>query len=90
MTPARSQRETRALLGAYVLDAVDEAERQQVEAHLEGCAACRRELARLREAADMLPSPSRPPEELWRRIVAEVQAVEDEGRGANGGQTATG
>ncbi len=62
------------------MDAVDQAERQQVEAHLAGCAACRRELARLREAADMLPSASRPPEDLWKRIVAEVRAAEDEQR----------
>lgn len=90
VTDGRSQRQARALLGAYALDAVDQAERQQVEAHLEDCAACRRELARLREAADMLPSPSRPPEELWKRIVAEVRAVEDEQRGGTGDHSATG
>lgn len=89
MTDGRSQRQARALLGAYALDAVDQAERQQVEAHLEGCAACRRELARLREAADMLPSASPPPEDLWKRIVAEVQAVEDERRRGTGGQSAS-
>lgn len=79
-----SQRRARALLGAYALDAVDQAEREQVEAHLAGCAACRRELARLREAADMLPSASRPPEGLWKRIVAEVRAAEDEQRHKEG------
>lgn len=80
MIGGHSQRHARGLLGAYALDAVGQAEREQVEAHLAGCVACRRELARLREAADMLPSPSRPPDDLWKRIVAEVQAAEDEQR----------
>lgn len=78
MTGGRSHRWSRDLLGAYALGAVDQAERQRVEAHLEGCAACRRELAQLREAAAMLPSPPRPSDELWERIVAEVRAAEEE------------
>ncbi len=101
MIGGHSQRQARALLGAYALGAVDQAEREQVEAHLAGCAACRQELARLQEAADMLPPASRPPEELWKRIVAEVQAAEDEQRdkeeygyghttGGTEGQTAAG
>ena len=80
MIDARCQRQARALLGAYALDAVDQTEREEVEAHLAGCAPCRRDLARLREAAKVLPSPSRPPEDLWKRIVAEVQAAEDQQR----------
>ena len=80
VTGGHRQRQARALLGAYALDAVDQAEREQVEAHLAGCATCRRELAQLREAADMLPPASRPPEDLWKRVVAEVQAAEDQQR----------
>jgi len=38
------------LLAAYALDAVDAAERTDVERHLAGCAECARELAELREA----------------------------------------
>ena len=78
MTGAGSHRWSRALLGAYALGAVDQAEARRLEAHLEGCAACRRELAQLREAAGMLPSPPRPSDELWQRIVAEVRAAEEE------------
>ena len=37
------------LLAAYALDAVDAAERSDVERHLAGCAECARELAELRE-----------------------------------------
>jgi anti-sigma factor RsiW len=84
----RSHRQARALLGAYVLDAVDQPERAAVEAHLEGCAACRRELAQLREAAAMLPSPPRPPDELWKRIAEEVRALEDDQQQVDDGSEA--
>lgn len=39
------------LIGAYVLDAVDSAEREAVEAHLDECELCRAEVRELREAA---------------------------------------
>jgi hypothetical protein len=39
--------EQRIALGAYVLGALDPAERSEVESHLAGCAACREELATL-------------------------------------------
>lgn len=80
MTGPLRHHKSRALLGAYALDAVDQAERQQVEAHLSDCAACRRELAQLVEAAGMLPPPPRPPDELWDRIVADVRAIQHEQR----------
>lgn len=60
-----------------MLDAVDRAEARQLEAHLAGCATCRWELTQLRQAADVLPPP-RPSEELWKRIVADVRATEQE------------
>lgn len=80
MTGAADHDDFRDLLGPYALGAVDEAERDQLEAHLQGCAPCRWDLARLVKAADKLPSPTRPPAELWRRIVAEVRASEDQPR----------
>jgi anti-sigma factor RsiW len=85
VTHARGHEELRGLLGPYVLDAVDDLERAAVEAHLEGCVACRQERAQLEQAAAMLPPASRPPEDLWKRIVEEVQAIEDEQEGRRGG-----
>jgi hypothetical protein len=43
-----------ALLGAYVLDAVDDLERAAFERHLGDCETCRTEVAELREAAARL------------------------------------
>lgn len=57
------------LLGAYALDAVDGAERTDLEEHLTTCPRCRAELDGLREAAAALGnSVEPPPEELWSRI----------------------
>lgn len=80
MMDAGGHSELQALLGAYALGAVEGAERVAIEAHLEGCAPCRRELAQLREAAGTLPTAPRPPDELWRRIVDEVRVFEQEER----------
>jgi len=48
-------REMRPLLGAYALGGLDPAEVVAVEAHLEGCAACREELRELESVARALP-----------------------------------
>jgi anti-sigma-K factor RskA len=42
-------------VGAYLLGALTELERQAFERHVAGCAECQEELARLRPAADALP-----------------------------------
>jgi anti-sigma factor RsiW len=42
-------------IGAYLLGALTDLERQAFERHLEGCAECRGEIERLRPAADALP-----------------------------------
>jgi anti-sigma factor RsiW len=42
-------------IGAYLLGALTDLERQAFEQHLEGCAACREEVERLRPAAEVLP-----------------------------------
>jgi hypothetical protein len=42
-------------VGAYLLDALPEPERQAFERHVAGCSECQEELERLRPAADVLP-----------------------------------
>jgi anti-sigma factor RsiW len=74
-------REWRELLGAYALGHLEGDERAGLEAHLEGCADCREELAALAPVALMLPhaDPARfelapqPPPELGRRIAATIE-----------------
>lgn len=78
MTDRATHRASAALLGAYALGAVDEADRDGVERHLEACASCRHELSLLRAAATKLPAPPQPPDQLWQRIVATVRAAERE------------
>lgn len=60
------------LLGAYALDSTNEEEREQVEAHLVGCAICQAEVATHRELAAMMAvAPgSEPPAGLWDKIAA--------------------
>lgn len=77
-----SCREWRESLGAYALGQVGEEERASLEAHLEGCSACRAEAAALGSVASLLPhaDPERfgpapvPPPELGRRITATIDA----------------
>jgi hypothetical protein len=78
----RNCREWRESLGAYALGQLESDERAGLEAHLEGCAACRAELASLEPVALMLPhaDPARfvgpapqPPPELGARIAATIE-----------------
>ena len=46
--PDERHRELRERLGAYVLEALDDDERAEVEAHLAGCPECRAEADDLR------------------------------------------
>lgn len=67
-------------LGAYALGHLPDEERAGLEAHLEGCAACRAEAESLRAVSRLLPhaDPARfgpapqPPPELGRRIAATI------------------
>jgi len=63
-----------ALVGAYVLDAVDEFERAAFERHLADCAACRVEADELRETATRLADGalSVPPPRLRSDVLAAV------------------
>jgi hypothetical protein len=66
------------LLGAYALDALDEAEAALVRAHLAECSTCRAQWVGLAEAAGYLPGlyPSEPPApELRGRVLAAIQAA---------------
>ena len=73
-------RDWRALLGVYALGQLEGDERTGLEAHLEGCAHCRAELAQLEPVARMLPhaDPAQfeaapaPPPELGARIAATI------------------
>ena len=66
-----------ALSGAYAVDALDDDERAQFEAHLAGCPACRSEVDSLREAAALLAETTVtvPSAELRNRVLADVAST---------------
>ena len=71
-----SRRELDELLGAYALDAVDEDEREQVEAYLDRTPEARSLVAEYRETAALLAhSGTEAPPGLWERI---EQTLEEE------------
>jgi anti-sigma factor RsiW len=80
-------REWRELLGAHALGHLEGDERAGLEAHLDGCARCREELASLQPVALMLPhaDPERfgpapqPPPELGRRVATTIAAERERG-----------
>ena len=78
MSGSMSHREADELLGAYALDAVDAAERAEVEAHLASCPRCRAELDELRQvAAAVGTAVVRPPEGLWSQIAGALEVGHD-------------
>src|SRR3954454_17123655 len=63
--------------GAWVLGALDDADRERFAAHMPGCEICRREVAELQMVADTLPLAAAqvaPPPELKERLMAAVRA----------------
>jgi Anti-sigma-K factor rskA/Putative zinc-finger len=63
-------------VGAYLLGALNDLERQAFERHLTGCSECQEEVERLRPAADALPGSVvqlEPPRGLKKRLMAEVE-----------------
>jgi anti-sigma-K factor RskA len=63
-------------VGAYLLGALNDLERQAFERHLTGCSECQEEVERLRPAAEALPGSVvqlQPPPGLKRRLMAEVE-----------------
>ncbi len=86
-----AHRELTELIGAHVLDGLDPAQDLRLRAHLDGCAACRAEVAELAPLADALRlvdpqalgSPASPPATLGPRLVERVAAervLRDRGR----------
>lgn len=67
------------LIGAYVLDAVDDDERRLVDAHLSECAACRTEVRELGEAVFHLNDGSdvAPPTYLRAQILTAIAATSE-------------
>ena len=72
-----SEDQTHELLGAYVLDAVDDIERQRVERLLASDSSARDEVERLRVAADKLggASASVAPSQLWESIQSDINSA---------------
>lgn len=66
-----------ALSGAYVVDALDDAERELFEAHLPGCSDCRAEVVGLEEAAALMADAvaAAPPPALRDRVLADIHTV---------------
>ncbi|WP_187279897.1 anti-sigma factor domain-containing protein [Quadrisphaera setariae] len=64
------------LTAAYAVDALTGAEAREAEAHLAGCAACRAELAELREALADLTAPVEPSAALRASVLAALDDVE--------------
>ncbi|HEU4462409.1 MAG TPA: anti-sigma factor [Solirubrobacterales bacterium] len=85
MKTRRDCREWRELLGAHALGRLKGDERAGLEAHLEGCAECRTELAALQPVTRMLPyaDPERfesapaPPADLGQRIAATIEVEKE-------------
>lgn len=81
MSPADRRTDVRGCgregdVAAYALGALDPGEVQQFRAHLETCAACREELADLRQVVDLLPMgvPQHAvPRRVRRRVLASVR-----------------
>jgi anti-sigma-K factor RskA len=64
-----TEAEIESLLGAYALDAVDDGERAEIEAHLATCPRCRAEVAAHREVTALLANSGvSAPDGLWDRI----------------------
>ena len=66
-----------ALSGAYVVDALDDHEREVFEAHLPGCLDCQEEVASLREATSELAHDAAvtPPASLRASVLAGISTV---------------
>ncbi len=93
MTTSNSENEPAhplELLEAYALDALDEEETFQVEAHLDWCGPCSREAAGLQESVaplELMAERTQPPRELQARL---MQSLEPARSTVSAGVSATG
>jgi anti-sigma-K factor RskA len=71
---SRANGNVHALVGAYVVDALDDTERTAFEAHLATCSDCRAEVASLGDATGLLAelSATAPPAGLRERVLADA------------------
>jgi anti-sigma-K factor RskA len=86
---ARDHQSYQEEIGAYVLGALTDLERQAFERHLDGCADCRGEIERLRPAADALPRSVEqvtPPPSLKASLMEVVEREARERHGAAEGR----
>ena len=76
-----SSPDVHTLTGAYALDALEEFERRQFEAHLAECPDCTREVAELQATAARLgvAVAEVPPEQLRRRVLGQIARTRQEG-----------
>jgi Anti-sigma-K factor rskA/Putative zinc-finger len=77
---ARDHTSYREEIGAYLLGALTDLERQALERHMEDCAECREEVEHLRPAADALPRSVEQVEPPPRLKASLMQVVEREAR----------
>lgn len=77
MRTESSKSSIHTLSGAYVVDALDHAERVAFEEHLPGCPECQDEVAGLREAAAMLADDTvlTPPAAMRAHVLASIRTV---------------
>ena len=87
---ARDHTDYREEIGAYLLGALTDLERQAFERHVAGCGECRDELERLRPAADALPrsvEQVEPPPGLKTSLMEVVESEARERSGARAART---
>jgi hypothetical protein len=78
---ARDHERYREDVGAYLLGALPDLDRQAFERHLVGCQECREDVERLRTAADVLPrsvTPIEPPPSLKVSLMDSIRRQEPE------------
>lgn len=78
--PSDEFEDEHALVGAYALNAVDERERVEFEAHLAGCPLCSADVPAFREvlARFAATAVAAPPPDLVSRILGEARGIRQE------------
>lgn len=76
----RTDHEAHALVGAYVLDAMDASQRHAFESHLDDCDVCATEVKELQATAALLGEAAEavPPPGLRSRVLSEIETIRQE------------